>query len=88
MRNAMIVAVALMALTPVMGYAGEYDDNCAAGLAIYEVMVKTDCSINWTDQKSGKTYCFSSENSKEEFLEDVASNITNAERNYAELTAN
>ena len=87
MRNSMIVAVTLMALTPVMGYAGEYDDNCATGLAIYEVMVKTDCSVNWTDEKSGKTYCFSSENTKQEFLEDIATNIRKAEEKYAELTA-
>ncbi len=87
MRNFPVVAALIMALFPVIGSAGEYDDNCATGLAIYDVLVETDCSVNWTDERTGKVYCFSSENSKEEFLEDVESNIRKAAEKYAELNA-
>lgn len=66
-------------------FANEFGDHCANGLANYKVLVETDCSINWTDQNSGKTYCFSSENSMDEFLEDPESGIEKASKNFAEL---
>lgn len=65
-------------------FANEFGDHCANGLANYKALVETDCSINWTDPNSGKTYCFSSENSREEFLEDPETNIEKASKNFAE----
>ena len=47
--------LALAAAIP--AFANEFGDHCANGLANYKVLVATDCSINWTDQNSGKTYC-------------------------------
>lgn len=55
---------------------GEFDDSCTMGLASGQ-MVKTDCSVNWTDE-DGRVYCFSSENSKASFLEDPKGNIARA----------
>ena len=88
MRHCVVVTALLMSLVTVTALAGEYKDHCAAGLAIYDVLVETDCSVNWTDQRTGKVYCFSSENSKEEFLEDVDANIAKADKKFIELNAN
>ncbi len=57
--------------------AGEFDDQCAMGLASGQ-SVKTDCSVNWTDE-NGHVYCFSSDTSKEAFLKDPAGNIKKAQ---------
>ena len=55
---------------------GEFDDSCAMGLASGQT-VKTDCSVNWTDEE-GKVYCFSSEDSKAAFLKDPKTNLQKA----------
>ena len=55
---------------------GEFGDSCTMGLAEGQT-VKTDCSVNWTDE-DGKVYCFSSESSKSAFLKDPAGNIAKA----------
>jgi hypothetical protein len=65
---------ALAFVTPLS--AGEFDNQCAMGLASGQ-NVKTDCSVNWTDE-DGHIYCFSSEPSKEAFLKDPAGNIKKA----------
>ena len=88
MRNFALVTALLMALFPLTGAAGEYDDNCATGLAIYDVLVETDCSVNWTDETTGKVYCFSSEGTRDQFLEDAQANIRKAEQRFAELNSN
>ena len=88
MRYCAIVIALLMSLVSMTGFAGEYKDHCAAGLAIYEVLVETDCSVNWTDQRTGKVYCFSSDGTMEEFLEDVDANIAKANEKFTELGTN
>src|SRR3989337_814845 len=55
---------------------GEFDDQCAMGLASGQ-NVKTDCSVNWTDE-DGHVYCFSSEPSKEALVTDPAGHIKKA----------
>ncbi|MGH6832357.1 MAG: hypothetical protein ACRECM_04950, partial [Methyloceanibacter sp.] len=55
---------------------GEFDDQCTMGLASGQ-NVKTDCSVNWTDE-DGHVYCFSSDASKEAFLKDPAGNLKKA----------
>jgi YHS domain-containing protein len=55
---------------------GEFDNSCTMGLASGQV-VKTDCSVNWTSP-DGKTYCFSSNESKEAFLKNPQENIQKA----------
>ena len=64
---------------------GEFDNSCAMGLADGQ-MVKTDCSVNWTDT-DGHVYCFSSDASKEAFLKDPAGNIQKAKDFLASKTA-
>jgi hypothetical protein len=88
MRGLVIATAVLMSLIPVAGIAGEYGDHCASGLAIYEMLVQTDCSVNWADQRTGKVYCFSSDNSMGEFLEDVDANIAKADGKSIELESN
>jgi len=47
--------------------------------------VKTSCSIHWTNPDTGKTYCFSSEQSKRLLLQDPEANIRKAEDRFAKL---
>jgi hypothetical protein len=54
--------------------SAEFDGSCAWGLAEYGAIVPTDCSINWIDPKTSKTYCFSSEKSKQSFLQNPDEN--------------
>lgn len=69
---------------PVAG-AGEFKDHCANGLANYTLLVETNCSVNWKNAANGKTYCFSSDKSKAEFLKDPAANLKKAEKAYEKL---
>jgi hypothetical protein len=62
--------------TPAASHEGEFDDQCAMGLASGQT-VKTDCSVNWT-APDGKIYCFSTEASKEAFLKNSDENIQKA----------
>ncbi|ODR98092.1 hypothetical protein AUC68_11405 [Methyloceanibacter methanicus] len=75
-----MLAMVLPATAPAMEDHGdveaEFDESCAMGLADGQ-MVKTDCSVSWTDE-DGKVYCFSSENSKAAFLKDPKGNIARA----------
>ena len=54
--------------------SAEFDGSCAWGLAEYGAIVPTDCSINWIDPTTHKTYCFSSEKSKKLFLQNPDEN--------------
>lgn len=79
------VAVALLLAQAMGAAAGEFDDSCAMGLASGQT-VKTDCSVNWTDE-DGKVYCFSSESSKEAFLKDPEANLKKAQDFVAKKVA-
>jgi YHS domain-containing protein len=63
-------------MSPMPAKHGEFDDSCTMGLASGQ-MVKTDCSVSWTDS-DGKVYCFSSEASKEAFLKAPGENLKKA----------
>ena len=67
-------------------WAGEFGDHCANGLAGYDMLVETDCSVNWKDPKTGKTYCFSSKESKSEFLKDPEANVSKAAAAFSRLS--
>jgi hypothetical protein len=74
-----IVAALLLATLSAPLLAGnkdgaEFDGSCAWGLAEYGAIVPTDCSVNWIDPNTHKTYCFSSEKSKKLFLENPDQN--------------
>jgi hypothetical protein len=70
-------ALCLAAASPAPAAEGEFDDQCAMGLASGQ-SVKTDCSVNWTDE-DGHVYCFSTEASKTAFLKDPAGNLKKAQ---------
>lgn len=89
MRN-FIIAIAL-ALASITAYAAEKEQfgaTCAYGLAEYGVEVQTDCKINWQDPATGKTYCFSKEEARQEFLKNPKANIAKAEGSYAKTRKN
>lgn len=62
-----------------MAHAAEMGDHCTVGLSMGQMM-KTDCSVK-TDYK-GKTYCFSSEESKKMFMADPDKTIEKAQAFY------
>jgi YHS domain-containing protein len=62
--------------------------TCAYGLSEFGVEVKTDCKINWQDPATGRTYCFSKPEAKQEFLKNTEANIKKAEASYARLHKN
>ena len=61
--------------------AGEFDNQCSWGLANSK-HVKTDCSVNAAIK--GKTYCFSSEQAKTDFMKDPGANLAKAATFYGE----
>jgi YHS domain-containing protein len=79
------LALAFASPAPAADVKGEFDDQCAMGLASGQ-NVKTDCSVNWTDE-DGHVYCFSSDASKEAFLKDPAGNIKKAKEFLASKQA-
>ena len=56
--------------------AGEFNNECSYGLSL-GMHVKTDCSIN--TKIDGKTYCFSSGDSRTKFLADAKGNLKKAQ---------
>ena len=61
--------------------AGEFDNMCSWGLANSK-KVLTDCSVNAAIK--GKTYCFSNEQAKTEFMKDPDANLAKASLYYGE----
>ena len=85
----LIVALALAAASlSAIAADKQFGASCAYGLSEYGVDVKTDCKINWQDPASGKTFCFSKEEAKQEFLKNPEGNIKKAEVTYAKLHKN
>ena len=72
-------AFALGLATAAMAATGQFDNMCSWGLA-NQKDVKTDCSVNTTIQ--GKTYCFSSDQAKADFMKNPDANLTKAESFY------
>lgn len=68
-----------------LAFAEEFGAIRAYGLAEWGREVKTKCSINWTNPHTGKTYRFSSEQSKLLFPPDPDENIRKAEDRFAKL---
>ena len=75
------LAVALMLGLATTAYAatGEFSNMCSWGLANHKD-VQTDCSVNSTIK--GKTYCFSSQEAKANFMKNPTSNLSKAESFY------
>lgn len=65
---------------------GEYNNLCAIALT-KGMDVPTDCSTNWKDPNSGRTYCFSSAGAKSAWAADPAGNVVKAEQGYRAAVA-
>jgi YHS domain-containing protein len=81
-----LVSSAAFAETSTHGSTHEFDGMCATGLVMGKE-VKTDCKINWSDSKTGKTYCFSSEEMKKTWASDTAGHTKTAQENFAKMHA-
>ncbi len=73
-----LIAVSAMLFT-FSALAGEFGDNCTFSLSEGRLF-KTHCLI--TTVYEGKTYCFGTESSKDEFLEDPKGTIAKAQAFY------
>ena len=73
-------AFALGLATATFAATGQFDDMCSWGLANNKE-VKTDCSVNATIE--GKTYCFSNEDAKANFMKDPDANLAKAQSFYS-----
>lgn len=64
---------------------GEFGGHDAMGLAMGK-QIQTDCKINWTDPKTSKEYCFSTEAMKKDWAKNTAMNTEKATKEYAKLS--
>jgi|LNFM01.1.fsa_nt_gb hypothetical protein len=81
MYRTFIVALALGAgLHCSNAAAGELGDHCAWGM-VNGKKVKTDCAVNQMGP-DGKTYCFSNEQVKWNFMADLGGNVRKANEAY------
>jgi YHS domain-containing protein len=85
MRTPAFALLAALALLPTGAVAEEFENICAWALADRGVERMTDCSVNWKDPETGKTYCFSNEQTRMLFLQDPEENISKAENAFAKL---
>jgi len=76
-----VLAFALMLGVVTTAYAatGQFGNMCSWGLANHKD-VSTDCSVNTSIR--GKTYCFSSQEAKANFLKNPSANLAKAESFY------
>jgi hypothetical protein len=65
---------------------GEFDNNDPIGLDA-GVMIKADCSLNWTNPDDGKLYCFSSATSLVFFLDEPHVYLDRARKSWQRLSA-
>jgi YHS domain-containing protein len=78
--SALAGAFALGLATAAIAATGEFNNMCAEGLALHKE-IKTDCSVSTVYK--GKTYCFGSEQAKQDFMKDPAANLAKAEDYYS-----
>ena len=78
--SALAGAFALGLATAAIAATGEFNNMCAEGLALHKE-IKTDCSVSTVYK--GKTYCFGSEQAKQDFMKDPAANLAKAEAYYS-----
>ena len=77
--SALVGTVLLGLTTGAYAATGQFDDLCAWGLANHKD-VHTNCSVNTTIK--GKTYCFSSEDAKSQFMKNPSTNLAKARSFY------
>lgn len=76
-----ILAVLLGASSLLFAAEGEFNKECAMGLAMGQHF-PTDCSVNWTNPADGKTYCFSSTQTRDMFLNAPTVNLKKAQAEF------
>ena len=76
---ALAVAFILGVATTAYAATGEFGNQCSWGLANNK-NVATDCSVN--SSIAGKTYCFSSQDAKSNFMKNPTANLAKAESFY------
>jgi YHS domain-containing protein len=75
-------ALALGLTTASFAATGQFKDMCAWGLANNKE-VHTNCAVNAS--YDGKTYCFSSEEAKANFMKNPKANLAKAKESYKEF---
>lgn len=88
MRTLFVALALCLASFSAIAVEKEFGATCAYGLSEFGVEVKTDCKINWQDPATGKTFCFSKEEARQEFLKNPEANIRKAQATYAKLHKN
>jgi YHS domain-containing protein len=78
-KSALAGALLLGLTTGAYAAADQFKDLCAWGLANHKD-VHTNCSVNKTI--NGKTYCFSSEDARSQFMQNPDANLAKAESFY------
>jgi YHS domain-containing protein len=78
-KSALAVAFMLGFATTAYAATGQFSNMCSWGLANHKD-VPTDCSVNTSIK--GKTYCFSSQEAKANFLKNPTANLAKAESFY------
>jgi YHS domain-containing protein len=76
---ALASAFSLTLATGALAVTGQFNNMCAEGLALHKE-IKTDCTVNAVYQ--GKTYCFGSEQAKQDFMRNPSANLAKAEAYY------
>jgi YHS domain-containing protein len=76
---ALASAFSLILATGALAVTGQFNNMCAEGLALHKE-IKTDCTVNAVYQ--GKTYCFGSEQAKQDFMRNPSANLAKAEAYY------
>jgi YHS domain-containing protein len=78
-KSALAVAFMLGFATTAYAATGQFSNMCSWGLANHKD-VPTDCSVNTSIK--GKTYCFSSQEAKANFMKNPTANLAKAESFY------
>jgi YHS domain-containing protein len=76
---ALASALSLALATGALAATGQFDNMCSWGLANHK-NVQTNCAVNAVIK--GKTYCFSSEQAKANFMKNPDANLAKAEAYY------
>ena len=76
---ALAFALILGVATTAYAATGQFGNMCSWGLANHKD-VATDCSVNTSIK--GKTYCFSSQEAKANFMKNPTANLSKAESFY------
>jgi YHS domain-containing protein len=78
-KSALAVAFMLGFATTAYAATGQFSNMCSWGLANHKD-VPTDCSVDTSIK--GKTYCFSSQEAKANFMKNPTANLAKAESFY------